>query len=130
MKQTRLRLPLFGGFISAMAGAVLLILAPESSALGFVILFVSLAFEALGGATLSTLRESLVAIHVRPEDRSGVMALLQTLVMLCSVPFGYIGGVLSDISKPLPFVMSLALLSAGLITTAVVYRDDEAAAHS
>ncbi|MDR0395933.1 MAG: MFS transporter [Oscillospiraceae bacterium] len=123
MKQTKLRMPLFGGFISAITGALLLIFAPAGSALGIAVLFVSLAFEALGGATLNTLRESLVAIHVRPEDRSGVMALLQTLVMLVSVPFGYIGGVLSDISKPLPFVLSIGLLSIGLAATAAVYKD-------
>ncbi|MDR1599748.1 MAG: MFS transporter [Oscillospiraceae bacterium] len=123
IKQTKLRTPLFGGFACAIAGAVLLIVAPPNSALGYAVLFLSLAFEALGGATLNTLRESLVAIHVRPEDRSGVMALLQTLVMLVSVPFGYIGGVLSDISKPLPFVMSIGLLAIGLAVTAAVYRD-------
>ncbi|GHU69010.1 hypothetical protein FACS1894184_12230 [Clostridia bacterium] len=123
MKQTRLKMPLFGGFACAMMGCVLLIAAPQNSWVGFAVLFLSLAFEALGNATLNTLRESLVAIHVRPEDRSGVMALLQTLVMLVSVPFGYIGGVLSDISKPLPFVLSMSLLTIGLLATAFVYKD-------
>ncbi|GHU72851.1 hypothetical protein AGMMS49992_09720 [Clostridia bacterium] len=125
MKQTKLKLPLFGGFISGITGCLLLIFAPGSSVLGIVILFLSLAFEALGNATLNTLRESLVAIHVRPEDRSGIMALLQTIVMLISIPFGYIGGMLSDISKALPFVMSIALLTIGLVMTAVVYKDAE-----
>jgi MFS family permease len=123
MKQTKLKMPLYGGFLCAMTGCLLLIFAPANSALGFAALFLSLAFEALGNATLNTLRESLVAIHVRPEDRSGVMAILQTLVMLVSVPFGYIGGMLSDISKPLPFVLSMGLLTFGLLATTFVYRD-------
>ena len=54
--------------------------------LGYVLLSVSLVFEALGVAVLSTLRESLVAIHVDPEERSVIMALLQTTVMMVSVP--------------------------------------------
>ena len=83
---------------------------------------ISLAFEALGGAILNMLRESLVAIHVDPVERSGVMAILQTVVMLVSVPFGYIGGLLSDISRVLPFVLSIALLLAGILATALFYN--------
>ena len=44
-------------------------------------------------AVLNTLRESLVAIHADPEERSVIMSLLQTAVMLVSIPFGYIGGI-------------------------------------
>jgi len=123
LKQTRLKKPLFGGFACAIASCLLLVAAPKASAAGYAVLFGSLLLEAMGGAALNTLRESLVAIHVRQEDRSGIMALLQTVVMLVSVPFGYIGGYLSDIAKPLPFVMSICLLSLGVVLTAVVYRD-------
>jgi MFS family permease len=124
MNQKKLRLPLFGGFGCGIIGCLLLIAAPGTRVMGIVVLLLSLLFESFGNATLNTLRESLVAIHVRPEDRSGIMALLQTIVMLVSVPFGYIGGVLSDISKPLPFVLSIGLLVAGLALTAFVYRDE------
>ena len=37
--------------------------------------------------------------------------LILTTVMLVSVPFGYIGGLLSDISRVLPFVLSIVLLT-------------------
>jgi MFS family permease len=90
---------------------------------GYVILSVSLIFEALGVAVLSTLRESLVAIHVDPTERSGIMALLQTTVMLVSVPFGYIGGLLSDVSRVLPFVLSITLLLLGILATALFYHN-------
>ncbi|MDD2504203.1 MAG: MFS transporter, partial [Clostridia bacterium] len=66
--------------------------------------------------------ESLVAIHVDPEERSGIMALLQTTVMLVSVPFGFIAGLLSDISRILPFVLSIGLLLLGMLATALFYR--------
>ena len=78
----------------------------------------------MGFAVISTLRESLVAIHVNPEERSGIMALLQTVVMLVSVPFGYIAGLLSDISRMLPFVLSIALLMLGILGTALFYRKE------
>ena len=107
IKQTKLKWPLYGGFISSMLGSVLLISITNTGLWGYVVLSVSLLFDALGGAVLGTLRESLVAIHADPEERSGIMALLQTTVMLVSVPFGYIAGLLSDISRILPFALSI-----------------------
>ena len=85
-------------------------------------MFLSIFFDALGASVLNTLRESLVALHADPEERSGIMALLQMTVMLVSVPFGYIGGVLSDISRVLPFVLGIGLLLAGILATTLFYR--------
>lgn len=95
---------------------------PGSGVQGYILLFASIAFESLGSAVLATLRESLVAIHVNPDDRSRVMALLQTTVMLVSVPFGYIGGLLSDIDRALPFVLNIGLLFLGIVTTTIFFR--------
>ena len=122
IKQTKLKWPLYGGFISSIISCILLISITDIGAWGYVILSASLLFEALGVAVLGTLRESLVAIHVDPSERSGIMALLQTTVMLVSVPFGYIGGLLSDISRILPFVLSIALLLLGILATTLFYR--------
>jgi len=122
IKQTNLKWPLYGGFISSIFGYILLISIKNIGMWGYVVLFISLFFEALGGAVLNTLRESLVAIHADPEERSGIMALLQTAIMLISVPFGYIGGLLSDISKALPFVLSIILLLLGIGVTAAYYH--------
>jgi hypothetical protein len=43
-----------------------------------------------------------------------------------SVPFGYIGGLLSDISRILPFVMSITLLLLGILATSLFYRQSTA----
>ncbi len=122
IKQTKLKWPLYAGFLSAIVSCLLLISITKTGVWGYVILSISLVFEAMGGAVLSTLRESLVAIHVDPDERSGIMALLQTTVMLVSVPFGYIGGLLSDISRTLPFVLSIGLLLLGMVATSLFYR--------
>ncbi len=124
IKQAKLKWPLYGGFFSTIVSCILLISISDTGVWGYVILSVSLLLEALGFAVLSTLRESLVAIHVNPEERSGIMALLQTVVMLVSVPFGYIAGLLSDISRMLPFVLSIALLMLGILGTALFYRKE------
>lgn len=122
IKQSKMKWPLYGGFVSSIIGCLLLISIKEVNLWGYIILSLSLIFEALGAAVLATLRESLVAIHVDSAERSGIMALLQTVVMLVSVPFGYIGGLLSDISRVLPFVLSIALLLLGILVTAIYYK--------
>jgi len=122
IKQNRMKWPLYGGFISSIVGCILLISIKSTNVWGYVVLSLSLIFDALGSAVLHTLRESLVAIHADPEERSGIMALLQTTVMLVSVPFGYIGGLLSDISRKLPFIMSIVLLLTGIAATALFYN--------
>lgn len=122
INQNKLKWPLYGGFLSSIVACVLLISINNTGVWGYIMLSLSLVFEALGGAVLYMLRESLVAIHVDPAERSGIMALLQTTVMLVSVPFGYIGGVLSDISRILPFVLSIGLLLIGILVTSLFYR--------
>ncbi len=126
IRQSNLKWPLYGGFCSAILSALLLVLVPGTGPLGYVMLCASLGFEALGYSALSTLRESLVAIHVNPADRSRIMALLQTIVMLVSVPFGYIGGLLSDMDRALPFVLIIGLLCMGILASALFFRDDKA----
>lgn len=121
IKQDKLKWPLYGGFISSIISCLLLISISNTGIWGYAIVSVSMIFEALGVAVLGTLRESLVAIHVDPDERSGIMALLQTTVMLVSVPFGFIAGLLSDISRILPFILSIALLLLGILATAIFY---------
>ncbi len=125
IKQSKLKIPLYGGFLSAILSALLLILVPNISFWGYALLLLSLCFEALGFATLGTMRESLVAIHVNPEDRSRIMALLQTTVMLISVPFGYIGGLLSDMNRTLPFFLNMGLLLLGILATAFYFKNEK-----
>ncbi len=122
IRQSKLKWPLYGGFLCSIIGSILLIIITDAGVVGYIILSVSLIFDALGVAVLSTLRESLVAIHVDPDERSVILALLQTTVMLVSVPFGYIGGLLSDISRILPFVLCIGLLFIGIMVTALYFR--------
>ena len=122
IRQSRLKWPMYGGFVCYMISCLLLIAITGTGLWGYVILTVSILFEALGASVMSTLRESLVAIHADPEERSMILALLQTTVMLVSVPFGYIGGLLSDMSRVLPFVLNIGLMLLGILATALFYR--------
>ena len=121
LHQSKLKWPLISGFAASIAAYLLLISITGTGTIGYVILCVSLLFEAFGQGVLYTLRESLVAIYVDPEERSNILSILQTTVMLVSVPFGYIGGVLSDISRMLPFVLCMVLLAIGVAATFIFY---------
>lgn len=122
INQSKLKLPLYSGFASVIIGSLILISIPGTGVLGYILLTFSLLFEALGLSVLHTIREALVAIYADPEQRSAIMAILQTVVMLVSVPFGYIAGLLSDISKILPFVLCIALSLLGILMTLIFYR--------
>jgi len=123
MNQSKLKWPLYGGFISTIIGSLLLIAISRPGFWGYFLLSISIIFESLGMAILATLRESIVAIHVDPEDRSSIMGILQTIVMLISMPFGFIAGMLSDISRALPFILSIGLLLIGILATSIYHRD-------
>jgi xanthine/uracil permease len=69
------------------------------------------------------LAESLVALHVDAAERARVMALQHMIIMFATSPFGWIGGLLSGLSRSLPFVLNQALLLTGLGATLFYYRN-------
>jgi MFS family permease len=82
---------------------------------------VSLIFDGFGFGALAMLTESLLALNVDPDERARIMAIVLVIIMAATAPFGWIGGMLSDISKELPFVLNLCLLGAGVLITLIFY---------
>jgi MFS family permease len=122
MDQKKLKWPLVMGFGTTFLSGLILILTPSHSIWTYLLLFVSIALSALGSGQLAVLRESIVAINVDAHERSRIMAILHMVVMLVSVPFGYIGGFLSDQNKILPFVLIMLLGGVGIVVTLVYGR--------
>ncbi|GHV88391.1 hypothetical protein AGMMS50267_07510 [Spirochaetia bacterium] len=116
-----LRFPLLLGFAVYLVGQTILILTPVEGTLRYPVLIVSLIFDGFGGGILAMLAESLVALHVDPAERARVLALLQMTIMFVSAPFGWIAGLLSGISRNLPFVLNLVMLLTGIAATVVYY---------
>ncbi|MCL2498770.1 MAG: MFS transporter [Defluviitaleaceae bacterium] len=54
-------------------------------------------------------RDSLVILNVDPQERARIMALLLVIMLGVSSPFGYIVGAMSEVSRRIPFVMSIGL---------------------
>ena len=117
-----LKVPFILTFISYFIGQLLLILIPVDSSVVYSLLLVSLVFEGFGVGALITLCESVIAIHVDPNERARIMAIRYMFIMIATAPFGWIGGILSDISRNLPFVLNMVILVIGIIITLVYYR--------
>jgi MFS family permease len=117
-----LKMPLLLGFGSYVIGQTILISAPGGSALTYAMLLVSLLFDGFGSGILAMLSESLVALNVDVAERARVMALQHMLIMFSTSPFGWIGGLLSGISRSLPFVLNIVLLGIGIIVTLGYYK--------
>jgi MFS family permease len=122
-----LKNPLLVGFACYFAGQLLLILAPVHGPVKYIVLCVSLIFDGFGFASLIMLSRSLVALNVNPEERARIMAILNMINMAITAPFGWIGGMLSGISRNLPFVLNLCLLVAGVCATLFHHRPIPAA---
>lgn len=121
----RLKRATLWGFGAYLAGQLLLVAIPApggaATAGTYALLGGTLVLDAFGAGILFMLSESLVALHVDKDERSRVMAIQRTCVMLATAPFGWIAGWLSGMNRTWPFVLTSALLALGLIVTARFY---------
>ena len=114
---------LLWGFGVYLAGQALLVAIPGSPPTGttYALLGVTLVLDGFGAGILFMLSESLVALHVDRAERSRVMAVQRTCVMLVSAPFGWFGGWLSGMDRTWPFVLTSVLLLGGVLVTAMFF---------
>jgi len=117
-----LKTPLLIGFVCLFIGMGVLILTPVEGPLRYVMLCVSLLFDGFGGAFLLMLAKSLVDLYVNPKERARVQAILNMIILAATSPFGWIGGMLSGISRELPFVLNLCILTVGFFVVLIYYR--------
>jgi MFS family permease len=126
LTKVSLRNPLLLGFASYMIGQTILVFIPPESIFMYPMLCVSLIFDGFGAGILAMLAESLVALHVNAPERARVMAIQHMIIMFATSPFGWISGKLSDISRNLPFVLTLSLLFVGILATLGYYAQKPA----
>ncbi len=116
-----LRRPTRVGLLAYLAGQLVLVAipVPEGGAepSTYLLLGVTLLLDGFGGGILAMLAESLVALHVDKHERSRVMAMQRTAVMLVTAPFGWIAGWLSGADRSWPFLLTSGLLVVGLVLT-------------
>ncbi|MCL2443681.1 MAG: MFS transporter, partial [Treponema sp.] len=127
-----LKKPLLLGFAAFFIGQTLLILVPSEGMLRYPLLILSLVFDGFGLAALTMLCESIISLHVNPNERARIMAVRLMFVLIVTAPFGWIGGMLSDVSKNLPFILNMVILVIGVVIILIYYRreNDHSAEHT
>jgi len=124
---TRFRLPLLAGFGAYLVGQVLIAAIPAGpgEAAGwqtYVGLAVCVLFDSFGLGMLAMLAEAIIALAIDPHERSRIMAVQRIVVIAATVPFGWIAGLLSEIDRSLPFVLTSGLAIIGIAVTLVRYK--------
>ncbi len=116
---SRFKAPLSMGFIVLATANVLLILCPARN---FPILILSTVLDALALAFIKPWTDTLVYKAVEDEDRAGIMAVINLLVVLLSTPFGWLGGLLSGLNPAYPFLMVIVIALAATILILSIHR--------
>ena len=124
-RSKHLKVPTLIGFAAYLAGQLLMVVTPVPDGAAQVGTYAMLAgcllLDAFGGGMLFMLAESLVALHVDRLERSRVMAIQRTVVMLATAPFGWISGWLSGMNRSWPFLLTSGLLVLGLLLAAFLW---------
>jgi hypothetical protein len=81
------------------------------------LLLVATVLEACSMPLATTLLEKLVVLAIDARERARIMAIVYMVVIVLTSPFGWIAGQISDINRSLPFVLTIALFSAGGLLT-------------
>ncbi|HOF99794.1 MAG: Major Facilitator Superfamily protein [Firmicutes bacterium ADurb.Bin248] len=106
------RNPLLSGLGAQAAGLAALLLCQGFGAAALAAVFFSALCEAFALAILSPLLESMLSVAIPARERARVNSLIAALVLLISMPVGWISGLLSQSDRMLPFVLNLCILAA------------------
>ncbi len=113
--------PLLAGAACTAASAAALAASPLQS---FPIAAASTVLGGLGSALMLPLSDTLIANSLEEADRAKAMSIYYVLLLGLTAPFGWIGGLLSELSPRLPFVvMGVASALAAAIALAMPRRE-------
>jgi MFS family permease len=106
------KLPMIIGFLGFVASQFILVTAPAQ---GYGLLLLSVFLEACSFAVVSPLVDRMTVLTIEPKERARILSIIFVGVILFSSPFGWVAGTLSGINKDLPFLLNIALFTAGAI---------------
>jgi MFS family permease len=112
---------LSGAFLICLVGQLLFILIPKGSSLSAILVFPSLQASY---ALLATFRDTVFMNGTDIELKSERFSLIQTIMMLLSIPMGWIAGVLYSYSPHLPFILAIVLYAAGFVIARTIAREN------
>jgi len=98
--------PMIMGVCLYIAAYALLISMPAGN---LWLLVICLFLESCAHGLVLPRRDSIQALFINPEERARLNSVLSTIVLLTTIPFGYLSGWLSGIDGRLPFVMIIVI---------------------
>jgi MFS family permease len=110
MSTSRFKRPLLLGFLGLMVSQTLLISMPERS---YLLLLLNILIDAWSIALINPFLGTMIALHVDPQERARIMAIISVVVITLTTPFGWIAGRLSQTNRVLPFVLNIFLFAIG-----------------
>jgi len=99
------RWPISMGICFHLTATAVFLLSPPTK--NYLLLMIGAILIALGTSIATPRIDAIVANSIANEDRSLVNAVIAVISLTISMPFGYIGGVLSGIDARLPFLLTL-----------------------
>ena len=114
LRNMEVRKPLLVGFTGLMLSQIALLVAPVH---GYLVLVLATVLEACCIPLTTTFIDKLTVITVDAKERARIMAILYVTVIVCTAPFGWIAGDLSEINRSLPFLLNIILFSLGGLLT-------------
>lgn len=115
----RFRNPMLLGFIGFLFSSLILVTMPAGN---YWLLLVSVLIEAISFAIYSPLMDSLVIISIAPDERARINAILSSVVILLTSPFGWIAGHLSEANRIFPFILNIFLFLVGIGLVSLAWR--------
>ena len=115
--------PVLIGLSFFIAGLVLLISSPTEV---LYVLIVSIILDAIGFSFVMPRIDSLIQILIEPSERARIRGLMMVIVLVLTIPFGYIAGRLSEQDRRYPFILIICLLVITFITISISKKRLEA----
>jgi len=117
------RWPISLGIWAHIVATIVLLLSPPHS---YPLLILSAVLIALGTAIATPRIDALVANTIVNDERSVANAIVAVLILVLSAPFGFIGGVLSEIDARLPFLLTFSIFLVCLLLLRIATRVEKA----
>ncbi len=124
IREMHFKRPMLFGFAGYILSLVILVNTPEKN---YFLLLVSTLLEACSYATVSPQVDRMVAVSLDAKERARIMAIIYMIVIVFTTPFGWIGGVLSQINRVLPFLVNIVFFAAGGLLAHLAARVPEPA---
>lgn len=120
-KIKKIKIPMMAGTIVYILSQCMLILIPKNHLFLFVLYTV---VEAACFALVFPRKSSLETFSLDKHDRARELALLTTLTLVLTSPFGYIAGILSELNPIAPFLLNIGLFILGFLVLTKVKEPD------